>query len=218
MKQLTIVVLFPYFAFAAQAAAQSDVAAIGVLFDEQHVAESSVQVCRDADDLEPSQAYQYLRKWVLPNDSHLRFRISTEFTDSVLVSPAFKLVEAAKEVRQLGSLRKELEQLKVTSELDDANRNALLMLVAIEEADEDEATSKFQEFSTWVASDKDRLEHVRSALLVCTYQAARSGKTRGAVLDVVVPWLSSFDGVKRRPTWLVALRKCRGKITCTTRG
>lgn len=61
--------------------------AAGFLFNQTIIADNIDQVCNRADALPPDQRYEYLRRWVLPSDSHDAIRVSAKMTPGDPVTP-----------------------------------------------------------------------------------------------------------------------------------
>ena len=150
-----------------------DRAALSAIFAEQHVQATALDVHRKAMKLPLDDRYDFLSDWVLPGKNHESLRIQIGFTQTnpspvsedylvtirdedlqsrqssggELVSPAWDLVDVAKQTQQLSKLRQRVEAWRPDSQTDGRlAQAAMLTLIDIAAGGSDAAASSVEEF------------------------------------------------------------------------
>ena len=147
--------------------------ALSAIFAEKHVEDTALDVHRRAMKLSPNDRYEFLSDWVLPGVNHGSLRISIGFSQTnpspasedypasvrneetrsrqpsggELVSPAWDLVDAAQQTRQLNELRARVAACQPAPKTDGRLAKAtMLMLIEICADDDPSVESGVEEF------------------------------------------------------------------------
>ena len=143
-----------------------DRTALSAIFAEQHVQDTALDVHRKAMKLAPTDRYGFLSDWVLPGKNHESLRIQIGFSQTnpspasddypvalwdkdtrprqpsggELISPAWDLVDVARQTQQLSQLKERVEAWRPDSQADGRlAQAAMLTLIDIAAADRDAA-------------------------------------------------------------------------------
>jgi hypothetical protein len=215
--------LWPAFAqrAAAQARPQSDRTAMAVIFDEQHAVESALDVHRQAMAMPTEQRFDFLRRWVLPGEDHLAFRLEVDFTPlhpalpdgsaparegralsgSEIVSPALDLIAAAKSMNQLERLREQAALAGARSVEGQVARLALLALIDMAREDFESAAAQLDAVFALVPADVDPPPTLRGPFLLCVHAGARHVKTSAAVVGPAYQITIAYREVRDPEPW-----------------
>ncbi|EMI22135.1 protein containing DUF1581 [Rhodopirellula maiorica SM1] len=168
---------------------KSDGLALDALFAEQHIAESGVLIRDRARSMSRQRAFKFLTDWVLPNDQHSGFRVTTDYVASSpqssarIVSPAIQWIRLANELKKIDEIRTAISQSRIHSQRDQCDQSALLALLAIEEGSITLAGELLEQFFSLALSDANLLHETRQAILLCADQAAQSPELSLIVRD-----------------------------------
>lgn len=143
-------------------ASANDHFALNEIFAEQHVHQTALDVHRRAMKLAPNERYDFLADWVLPGSSHGSLRIQIGYSQTnpspasedypvtakdedsrprqpaggELVSPAWDLVDVAKQTQRLSQLRERVAAWQADSQPDGRlDQTAMLTLIDIAAGD-----------------------------------------------------------------------------------
>ena len=205
---------------------KSDGLVLDAIFQQQHLSESGISVCDHARALPEQHGFEFLLRWVLPNDQHRGFRVTTDFVsanaapatrhssdadetdtekvfgqDARIESPAIELIRLADKLDQTDTLRDSIKQCPVDSVRDQCNQTALLALLAIECDDTDRAAELLENFFALVLADNQLLEATREATLLCADQATRSAELSAIARESVQTIIQHYIGEVTRKSW-----------------
>jgi hypothetical protein len=145
-----------------ESTAATDGHAANEIFGDEFIAENARSICRRAAELDPTDRFEFLGRWVLPGPHHPDYRVDGFFTQTdpsplaielepaihrsphgaTIVSPVLDLLDAASETGKLSDLRDSIAQ---TVEPDDEfhlrARTALWALVHLELGETEDAES-----------------------------------------------------------------------------
>ncbi|HEY7326851.1 MAG TPA: DUF1583 domain-containing protein [Gemmataceae bacterium] len=209
------------------------------LIGDSFFLQSAGNVLRQARNLPPEQAYELLKTWVLPNDSHSLFQMAGEFTPAdpappaalkalpaghriasggELETPALELVALAKKLGKLDELVQRVEQAKEPAQV----RGRLAMLALVRSAQErDEPARKSLEDLGQLISPTPLNEPTWKRwpeLLAAQAAMDRPGLRQAALvlLDIQIKKLEEsivrFIPVQGRDSWLPHVRQTRAAV------
>lgn len=170
----------------------------------------------------PEQQFEFLRRWVLPNEDHSEFRLQAGFTPThpapilinappedgfrvpaggKIVAPALDLIDAALSLKQLAELRQQIDDMPIASAENQVGRLALLALIDMRRQEFDSAGSLLEVVFSTALADADLLDRLRDPLLLCVHVAARSPEASKFVLDPAYRITLSYRSVSDRSAW-----------------
>ncbi|WP_372721974.1 DUF1583 domain-containing protein [Novipirellula sp.] len=178
---------------------KTDGHATDAVFAEQHIPESGILICGRARSLPQRRAFELLTDWILPNDQHSGFRVTTDYvapdytaaatpptqSGGQIVSPAILWLRLANELNEIEATRTAITQCRIDSPGNQCNQTALLALLAIEEDDIALTGDLLEKLFSLVLSDPGLLDESRQAILLCADQAGRSPELSAIVIDPV---------------------------------
>jgi hypothetical protein len=219
---------------AGQSASRSDAAARAIIFDEQHADESALDVHGRAMATPIEERFALLRRWVLPGDDHLAFRLQAGFTPTNpappqvaspaavgatapsggdVVSPALDLIEAAAALGKLDELWTQVDAAPAETVNNQIARLALLALIDTARSDLDSAGRRLDELFLLVPADASTLGSARDALLLCVQEAAKHPRLSRVAVDPAYRIVVSYQEVYDRQPWhrqfSAAYARCR---------
>jgi hypothetical protein len=230
---LAVAATFAEFA-AAQAPPRSDTAAMAAIFDEQHAHESALDVHRRAMAMPVDARFEFLRRWVLPGEDHLAFRLQADFTPTnpappqiaatgasdapaslggEIVSPARDLIVAAAALGKLDDLRTQVASTSAQTATDQICQLAMLALIDTARGDLDSAGAHLEKLFPRVPANLQALGSSRDALLLCVHEAAKHPKLSRVAVDPAYRVTVSYQEVYDREPWhrqfSAAYARCR---------
>ncbi|GAA4455454.1 DUF1583 domain-containing protein [Novipirellula rosea] len=194
---------------------KTDGHALDALFADQHIPESGILICNRALSLPQRNAFELLSDWVLPNDRHAGFRVTSDYVSpehsgaatsttqsgGQIVSPAILWLRLANELNEIDATRAAITQCSVDSPRNQCGQTALLALLAIEEGDIASAGDLLEKLFSLVLSDTDLLNESRQAVLLCADQAGRSPELSAIVIDPVQMVIQHYIKDLHRSAW-----------------
>jgi hypothetical protein len=218
----------------AQTSPRSDAAAMAVIFDEQHADESALDVHRRARAMPAQERFAFLRRWVLPGEDPLTFRLQADFTPTnpppphvvaagaaearapsggEVVSPALDLIEAAAALGRLDELRTQVDSAPAQTVKEQVAKRAMLALIEATRGDLDSAAGRLEALFPLVPADPGMLGSTRDALLLCVHEAAKHPKLSRVAVDPAYRIVMTYLEVYNREPWhrqfSAAYARCR---------
>ncbi|GAA5509547.1 DUF1583 domain-containing protein [Novipirellula caenicola] len=194
---------------------KSDGRATDALFAEQHIPESGMLICDRARSLPRQHAFELLTEWVLPNDQHSHFRVTSDYvapdntseaasstqSGGRIVSPAIMWLRLANELEKIDATRTAITQCRIDSPRNQCNQTALVALLAIEEGNIALASDLLEKLFSQALSDPELLNESRQAILLCADQAGRSPELSAIVIDPVQMVIQHYVKDIHRTAW-----------------
>jgi len=160
------------------------------LIDEEFLSRESLHVVRVAKGLPVEERWDYLRRWVLPEEGVVRIRTQADFVpayDSLhnaatpvpVVAPALLLVETARELSRLDALREEVADIEVAEgSYNQRAQLALLTVIDLVMGRKDAAAAELQQLSAQLPAAMSTVEWERWPVLFAASVAMLSPATR----------------------------------------
>lgn len=205
---------------------KTDGHALDALFADQHIPENGILICNRALSLPQQRAFELLSDWVLPNDQHSGFRVTSDYVapehtsaaasqtqpGGRIVSPAILWLRLANELNEIEATRAAITQCRIDSPRNRCDQTALLALLAIEEGDIASAGDLLEKLFSLVLSDPEWLNESRQAILLCAEQAVRSPELSAIVIDPVQMVIQHYIKDLQRSAWHRHLEAAFGKL------
>lgn len=206
---------------------RSDQLARGVIFEDQHTAESALDIHRQAKQLPEEARFRFLSDWVLPNEDHSTFRLQAGFTTlhpappvadpaempgsrvpsgGELVSPALDLIEVASRLDRLNELHQSIEAAPMASAQNRGDQLAMLSLIELALGDLETACTHLQESLTLSRPSAEALEtgqgtKLFDAALLLVHKASERTETSKVVIAPAYQITQSYLRVPERSAW-----------------
>ncbi|HIE96189.1 MAG TPA: DUF1581 domain-containing protein [Planctomycetes bacterium] len=184
---------------------------IAAVFDDCHIFDASLQIHTKAQRLPPDERFVFLHHWVLPQDGVRPVRINLGFsptypglnaqsrdtegqriaTGGDVVCPAVDLVELAKQLGRLNSIRSIAARIDARSRSQKKNLLAFRCLIEVADGNFAEATRLAEEALERIDSDDPYDEVHRSAELLLLLQADSASSLREILADQFGPLFGS---------------------------
>ena len=212
--------------------------ALRFVFDEPLLADNVLETCRQAALMEDKDRYEFLKKWVLPSETHSTLRLQADFSPKnpapssdrlfttakvnpthhsgiveaggELVSPAIELIRVASDLGHLSELRTIVEGLRSESAEQEKAQAAMLTVIAIAEHNDQSADEHLRQLLT-IATTHPGREPERDPEAVALWAARHVSSLQEAARDlaIVLHEDSRRDEMRRSERWKRQIAACR---------
>lgn len=166
-----------------------------ILTDQFHLHDVEA-VVRRARELPDEEAFEELKRWVLPSDDHANIRLYFRQRGAAdaeseapleLASPALSLIEMSARLGKLPEIRDAIDAARADDPTSTRNKAAFLALVAMTAGDWAVARERLAELDRALAEGlpKDLLQWDRSAEYVAAFEAAQHAELHAAAEGLV---------------------------------
>lgn len=194
--------------------------ALGEIFAEGHLIDAALGVHDRAMAMSPQDRFDFLSRWVLPNDSHPTLRMDLAFTPTYpaedpratanveghrvatggeIVCPALDLIETARQLNQLPAIRAVVDELNPDDRVDRKQLFAFRCLVEIAADDLDSAVKACEEFLRLTSSSDPQNSRYRADEMLLILKAESTPELQELMSEyarqVLTPgrWPTYFD-------------------------
>lgn len=200
------------------AAKASDGLALSHIFSEQHIDESGPAIVDRSKSLHPEARMIFLGQWVLPNDDHPNFRVSADYyqagsDEPKIISPAIDWLSLVVQLEHTERAVQQIQDATVSSANDRCDQAALLALLAIEEGNTAEATTRLEDYFTLLLSDKIELDARRDGALLCAKRSTSSPELMDVIHEPVQVMIQHYTSEVARTAWHRHFWAVHAKIT-----